>query len=292
MNVTTRTQRVEQIAAEAVRWISELETADEKVRAAFLSWLTTSPQHVEEFLRAGELSAKLSRILPAKSEKQQSPVVHVVDDDPGVQRAVSRLLRAAGYDTRTFGSGGELLDSAEALMSAGCIILDLVLPGVDGLDLQDRLVASGCDRPIVFLTGHGDISKTVRAMKAGAVDFLTKPVDSRELLTAVEEALRVDAARRAASSTRSAVAKRLSTLTPRERQVLDQVVAGRMNRQIAAELGIVERTIKIHRARVMRKMRAASLVELLRLATIAGIDRSLVRGETLLHRESSFRFEP
>ena len=292
MNVTTRTQRLEQIAAEAVRWISELENADEKARSAFLSWLTTSPLHVEEFLRAGELSAKLSRILPSKGEKKQSPVVHVVDDDPDVQRALSRLLRAAGYDTRTFGSGEELLDSAEVLMSSGCIILDLVLPGEDGLEVQDRLAASGCDRPIVFLTGYGDISKTVRAMKAGAVNFLTKPVDSRELLTAVEEALRVDAVRRVASNTRSVVSKRLSTLTPRERQVLDHVVAGRMNRQIAAELGIVERTIKIHRARVMRKMRAASLVELLRLASIAGIDRSVVRGETLWHRESNFRFEP
>jgi FixJ family two-component response regulator len=292
MNGATRIQKIEQIAAEAVHWLSVLESADEKTRAAFLSWLTTSPQHVEEFLRAGELSAKLSRVLPRKVEKEQLPVVFVVDDDPEVQRALSRLLRAAGYDTRTFGSGEELLDSPDVLMFAGCIILDLVLPGEDGLELQDRLVASGCDRPIIFLTGYGDISKTVRAMKAGAVDFLTKPVDSRELLTAVEEALRLDAERRAASSTRSAVAKRLSTLTARERQVLDQVVAGRMNRQIAADLGIVERTIKIHRARVMRKMRAGSLVELLRLATIAGIDRSLLRAEMSLHRESNSRFEP
>jgi FixJ family two-component response regulator len=162
--------------------------------------------------------------------------------------------------------------SGEARLSAGCIILDLAMPGLNGLELQECLAAYGCHRPIIFLTGNGDISKTVRAMKAGAVNFLTKPVDDRELLAAVEEALRVDAAERAAWSTRHSVSERLSTLTRRERQVFEQVVAGRLNKQIAAELGIVEKTIKVHRARVMRKMHAGSIVELVHLASVVGVD--------------------
>jgi FixJ family two-component response regulator len=199
-------------------------------------------------------------------------VVYIVDDDPEVRRALSRLLRAAGHSTRAFGSASEFLVSGEARLSAGCIILDLAMPGLSGLELQECLSASGCHRPIIFLTGNGDISKSVRAMKAGAVNFLTKPVDDQELLGAVDEALRVDADERAAWSTRLSVSERLNTLTPRERQVFDQVVAGRLNKQIAAELGIVEKTIKVHRARVMRKMHAASLVDLVHLASVAGVD--------------------
>jgi FixJ family two-component response regulator len=199
-------------------------------------------------------------------------VLYIVDDDPEVRRALARLLRAAGYTTRSFGSASEFLASGEAHLSAGCIILDLAMPGLNGLELQECLAGYGCHRPIIFLTGNGDISKSVRAMKAGAVNFLTKPVDDRELLGAVEEALRVDAAERAAWSTRHSVSERLNTLTPRERQVFEQVVAGRLNKQIAAELGIVEKTIKVHRARVMRKMQAGSLVELVHLANVVGVD--------------------
>jgi FixJ family two-component response regulator len=199
-------------------------------------------------------------------------VLYIVDDEPEVRRALARLLRAAGYTTRSFGSASEFLVSGEARLSAGCIILDLAMPGLNGLELQECLAAYGCHRPIIFLTGNGDISKTVRAMKAGAVNFLTKPVDDRELLAAVEEALRVDAAERAAWSTRHSVSERLSTLTRRERQVFEQVVAGRLNKQIAAELGIVEKTIKVHRARVMRKMHAGSIVELVHLASVVGVD--------------------
>jgi FixJ family two-component response regulator len=201
-----------------------------------------------------------------------STVVYIVDDDPEVRRALSRLLRAAGYTARAFGSAGEFLGSGEAHLSAGCIILDLAMPGLNGLELQECLSASGCHRPIIFLTGNGDISKSVRAMKAGAVNFLTKPVDEGELLSAVEEALRLDATERAAWSTRASVSERLETLTRRERQVFEQVVAGKLNKQIAAELGIVEKTIKVHRARVMRKMQATSLVELVHLASLAGVD--------------------
>lgn len=199
-------------------------------------------------------------------------IVYIVDDDTEVRRALARLLRSAGYTTRSFGSAGEFLVSGVARLSAGCIILDLAMPGLNGLELQEYLSASECHRPIIFLTGNGDISKSVRAMKAGAVNFLTKPVDDRELLNAVEEALRVDAAERALWSSRNSVSERMATLTPRERQVFEQVVTGRLNKQIAAELGIVEKTIKVHRARMMRKMNAASLVELVRLASLAGVD--------------------
>src|SRR5262245_34012146 len=177
-----------------------------------------------------------------------------------------------GYTTRSFGSAGEFLGSGEARMSAGCIILDLAMPGLNGLELQQCLSASGCHRPIIFLTGNGDISKSVRAMKAGAVNFLTKPVDDHELLKAVEEALRVDVSVRARWSSRHSASEKLDTLTPRERQVFEKVVAGRLNKQIAAELGIVEKTIKVHRSRMMRKMNASSVVELVHLATLAGVD--------------------
>jgi FixJ family two-component response regulator len=205
-------------------------------------------------------------------------VVYIVDDDPEVRRALGRLLRAAGYTTRPFGSSSEFLVSSEARLSAGCIVLDLAMPGLNGLELQQCLAASGCHRPIIFLTGAGDISKSVLAMKAGAVNFLTKPVNDRELLAAVEEALRVDATERAAWSTRHSVSERLNTLTRRERQVFEQVVAGRLNKQIAAELGIVEKTIKVHRARVMRKMQATSIVELVHLASFVGVDTWPVPG--------------
>jgi FixJ family two-component response regulator len=167
------------------------------------------------------------------------------------------------------------------------------MPGLNGLELQECLAAYGCHRPIIFLTGNGDISKTVRAMKAGAVNFLTKPVDDRELLAAVEEALRVDAAERAAWSTRHSVSERLSTLTRRERQVFEQVVAGRLIKQIAAELGIVEKTIKVHRARVMRKMHAGSIVELVHLASVVGVDMwPLPTSDTLPDHDLNIQPEP
>jgi len=206
----------------------------------------------------------------------------IVDDDPEVRRALARLLRAAGYATRGFGLASEFLISGEARQAAGCIILDLAMPGLNGLELQQCLIASGCHLPIIFLTGNGDISKSVRAMKAGAVNFLTKPVDDRELFAAVEEALALDAAGRAVWSTRHTVSERLNTLTRRERQVLEQVIAGRLNKQIAAELGIVEKTIKVHRARVMRKMQAQSLVELVHLASLAGVAGWCLPGQQLL----------
>lgn len=217
-------------------------------------------------------------------------VVYIVDDDPEVRRALGRLLRAAGHTTRQFGSPNEFLASGEAQLSAGCIILDLAMPGLNGLELQKRLAAAECHRPIIFLTGAGDISKSVHAMRAGALDFLTKPVNDRDLLAAVEEALRVDAAVRAAWSTRHSVSERLNTLTRRERQVFEQVVVGRLNKQIAAELGIVEKTIKVHRARVMRKMQASSIFELVHFASIVGIDtRPVASCEPLPGRDSNIQ---
>jgi len=219
-------------------------------------------------------------------------IIYIVDDDPEVRKALSRLLRSAGYTTRLFGSAGDFLVSEEARFSAGCIILDLAMPGLNGLELQAHLSSSNCHRPVIFLTGNGDISKSVRAMKAGAVNFLTKPVDDRELLKAVDEALRVDASVRARSSSRQSVSERLDTLTPRERQVFEKVVAGRLNKQIAADLGIVEKTIKVHRARMMRKMNAHSVVDLVHFASLAGVDAWPASAELQPGRNFNIRSEP
>ena len=196
--------------------------------------------------------------------------VFIVDDDPDVCRAVGRLVRGAGYEVREFNSARDFLVAHES-EPPGCLLLDLSMPDVDGLQLQQSLVASGCHRPIVFLTANADVHNTVRAMKAGAVNFLTKPVDEDELMDALAEAVALDAAGRAQWETRNTVAGRLATLTPRERQVLEKVVAGRLNKQIAAELGTVEKTIKVHRSRVMQKLHAASLIQLIEIAKLAGI---------------------
>jgi FixJ family two-component response regulator len=203
-------------------------------------------------------------------QPQQSGTVYIVDDDPDVCRAVGRLVRGAGYEVREFNSAREFLVAHEP-EPPGCLLLDLSMPDVDGLQLQQSLVASGCHRPIVFLTANGDIHNTVRAMKAGAVNFLTKPVDRDELVAALAEALERDAAGRAAWEMRNTIIGRIATLTPRERQVFEKVVAGRLNKQIAAELGTVEKTIKVHRARVMQKLHATSLIQLIEIAKLAGI---------------------
>jgi len=196
--------------------------------------------------------------------------VFIVDDDPDVCRAVGRLVRGAGYEVREFNSAHDFLVAHEP-EPPGCLLLDLSMPDVDGLQLQRSLVASGCHRPIVFLSANGDVHNTVRAMKAGAVNFLTKPVDEDELMEALAEAVALDARGRAAWETRNTVAGRMATLTPRERQVLEKVVAGRLNKQIAAELGTVEKTIKVHRSRVMQKLHAASLIQLIEIAKLADI---------------------
>jgi FixJ family two-component response regulator len=200
----------------------------------------------------------------------QPETVFIVDDDPDVCRAVGRLVRGAGYEVREFNSGHDFL-LAHDPDPPGCVLLDLTMPDLDGLELQRCLAASGCHRPIVFLTANYDVQNTVRAMKAGAVNFLTKPVDRDELMAALAEALALDAAERAEWEARTTIAGRLATLTPRERQVLEKVVAGRLNKQIAAELGTVEKTIKVHRARVMQKLHATSLIQLVEIAQLAGL---------------------
>jgi len=209
--------------------------------------------------------------------------LYIVDDDLQARAGLARLLRSAGYQTRTFGSASEFLDAHAHLEQApGCLILDLAMPEMSGLELQQALCRAGCRRPIVFLSGKSDISKSVRAMKGGAVNFLTKPVDAQELFAAVEEALLIDAAERTAWIARHGVVERMATLTPRERQVLGQLVSGKINKQIAAALGTAEKTVKVHRSRVMRKMHAGSIVELVKLASLvdipAGISPTLPAG--------------
>jgi FixJ family two-component response regulator len=204
----------------------------------------------------------------APSEGRKSPersVVYVVDDDQSVCTAIQRLLRAAGYETRAYASAGEFL-VAPRMTGPQCLVLDIHMPGPSGLDLQAALVRSRDPLPIIFVSGQGDIPASVRAMKAGAADFLTKPVETSMLLGAVRRALAQDAEARAARENLRVLQELYQSLTPRERQVLEQVVNGKMNKEIAAELGIAERTIKAHRASIMEKMRASSVAELVRFA--------------------------
>ena len=192
-------------------------------------------------------------------------IVFVVDDDPLVRDSVADLLDSAGFAAQTFESATEFIQARRPDIPA-CLILDIELPNLSGLDLQTDLAKSGAEVPIIFLTGHGDIPKSVRAMKAGAMEFLTKPFRPQELLDAVRQALVRDGALRKQRSDSFELQERLGTLTPRERQVLTLVVRGLLNKQIAGELGITELTIKAHRGKVMRKMRATSLADLVRMA--------------------------
>jgi FixJ family two-component response regulator len=200
-----------------------------------------------------------------------TPIIHVVDDDPSFRTAVTRLLRAAKYDVRGYASASEFLAS-DPYAEPGCILLDLRMPGASGFDLQQSLAAMEERLPIIFLTGHGDIPASVRAMKAGAVDFLTKPVRREALLHAVQNALGVDAKGRATRAALRELHDRYENLTPREREVLAHVVSGKLNKQIAFDLGTAERTIKAHRASIMDKLRVQSVAELVRLAQELGIE--------------------
>jgi FixJ family two-component response regulator len=196
--------------------------------------------------------------------------VYVVDDDADLRNALQRLLESAGLQFAGFASAQDFL-AAHDRHSAGCLVLDLSMPGLNGLQLQHELEQMASPLPIVFLTGRGDIADSVQAMKHGATDFLTKPVDDDELLAAVHEALATDRQRRRGSTEREHIAQCLASLTERERQVLEQIVAGRLNKQIAATLGTVERTIKFHRSNLMRKMGVRVVADLVKLAERAGI---------------------
>jgi FixJ family two-component response regulator len=193
----------------------------------------------------------------------REPLVVIVDDDASVREALSELILSAGFHTVSFASTRELLD-ADVLETPGCLILDVRMPGASGLDLQHHLAQTGNPKSIIFLTGHGDIPMTVQAMKAGAVDFLTKPVRDQTLLDAIVAGIAMDAARRAEGVIVKRNIERFETLTPREREVLHEVARGRLNKQIAFQLGISEVTVKLHRGNVMRKMEAASIGELIR----------------------------
>jgi FixJ family two-component response regulator len=207
---------------------------------------------------------------PATAE---APIVFVVDDDESVREALRSLFRSVSLKVETFGSAADFLRS-ELPDVASCLVLDVRLPGVSGLDFQAELAKANIHIPIIFMTGHGDIPMSVQAMKAGAVDFLTKPFRDQDMLDAVAAAIERDRSRRKDEQRLSDVRARFDGLTEREREVMGLVTAGLMNKQIAGELGLSEITVKIHRGHVMRKMAARSLADLVRMAEVLGVRRS------------------
>jgi FixJ family two-component response regulator len=196
--------------------------------------------------------------------------VYLVDDDAGVLKALSRLLRAKGYEVKPYSSPQEFLKQPDPAVP-GCAVLEVSMPSLDGLELQQALTAGSSHRPVVFITGKGDVPTSVRAMKAGAIDFLTKPAKDTDLLEAIRRAEGREAEARQRLSELEAIQAKLSTLTPREREVLTHVVAGRLNKQIAGDLGTVEKTIKVHRSRMMEKMGLRTVADLVRMAEKAQI---------------------
>jgi FixJ family two-component response regulator len=222
-----------------------------------------------------------------------TPVVFIVDDDEAVRRGLARLVRSVGLDAETYASPRELLAQPRRNAS-GCIVLDLRMPDLDGLQAQEALTQAGYTMPVVFLTGHADVASSVTAMKAGAIDFLIKPVDHGALLSAIQHAVDRDVAARSERDKAGAVRERFALLTPREREVCDLVVSGLRNKQIADRLGTAEKTVKIHRGQVMQKLRVRSVVELVRMVdrferrTAAGrASRSASAAAVLRERRSS-----
>jgi FixJ family two-component response regulator len=196
--------------------------------------------------------------------------VFLVDDDAGVLKALSRVLRARGYDVRPYASPQAFLADHDPA-APGCAVLDVAMPGLNGLALQQALTAGETHRPVIFITGKGDVPTSVRAMKAGAIDFLPKPVSDTDLVEAIARAREQDSKARQERAELAAIAAKLAALTPREREVLTHVVAGRLNKQIAGDLGTVEKTIKVHRSRMMEKLGVRTVADLVRLAGRAGI---------------------
>lgn len=199
--------------------------------------------------------------------------VFLVDDDPGVRRSLSRVLREEGFEVRGYESAEAFLARPDTT-ARGCIVLDVTMPGLDGLALQRRLSEEGQQMPIVFLTGYGDIPTSVRAIKAGAADFLTKPVASATLVAAVRAAIEQDSVARQTEDEAAELAQRFGSLTAREREVLSALVGGKLNKQIAADLGVVEQTVKFHRARIMERMGARTVAELMHMVARLGSTRA------------------
>jgi FixJ family two-component response regulator len=200
--------------------------------------------------------------------------VFIVDDDASIAKALSRLMRLKGYEARSYTSPEEFLAGHDAAMP-GCAVLDLAMPGLDGFELQRAMSAGGPQRPVIFITGKGDVPASVRAMKAGAIDFLTKPVSNKDLLAAVARAEAQDTKARQVQAELVAIQARIARLTPREREVLTHVVAGRLNKQIAYDLGTVEKTIKFHRSAAMKKLEVRSVADLVRLIEKAGMPKQV-----------------
>jgi FixJ family two-component response regulator len=198
--------------------------------------------------------------------------VYLLDDEPEMVKALTRLLRAKQFEVRGFTSAKAFLEAYRPADIA-CLVLDVAMPELDGLELHQRLTHQGLLIPVIFLTGHGDIPMSVRAIKAGATDFLTKPVDAAALVQAVRTALQLAETRRQEIAETAALAARLATLTPREREVIEHVVAGQLNKQIAADLGTGQQNIKLHRAHIMRKMGVESLADLVRAAERLGVGK-------------------
>jgi FixJ family two-component response regulator len=214
-----------------------------------------------------------------EKKKDSPPVVMVIDDDESVRVALTNLFRSMHFGVQVFGSAPELMGSTLP-DTASCLVLDIRLPGVNGLELQGELAKAGIHLPIVFMTGHGDIPMSVKAMKAGAIDFLTKPFRDQDMLDAVTRALQHDRERRDGEESKSKLRRLFESLTPREREVMTLVTKGLMNKQIAGELGVSEITVKIHRGQVMRKMGARSLADLVRMAEVLGLHHAKMTTQT------------